>query len=191
MAIIETQYEQLCNDVRHYNTKLYLIPATLLVILGALVAFAVGRDDDYIKLGAVGFTVIVCHTFTTLFAKMAVYQRLIKDALAEIENNDTAFVKVARATGGPDEIKKISRSMYKKNSSLWLYFYTSAERSIVRMMMYTTFGVLLYFIKNALDMTTPFNTELRVLISLAATLIIFFIYRMIISRKPAQRQQSA
>lgn len=185
MTIIETQYEQLSNDVRHYNTQLYVIPTTLLVILGAALKFAVERNDDFIKLGIIGFTVIICHTFTTLFAKLSIYQRLTRAALTEIENSDPASIKVARATGDPDDVKRISRAMYKKNSPLWLYFYGSADRSIVRMMTLATFSMLLYFIKNALDMTKSFNLELTVLISAASTFIIFIIYRQVISRKPA------
>ena len=151
MSINKTQYEQLCNDVRHYDTQLYVIPATLLLILGTSLKFAVERQDDIIKLGIIGFTIIICHTFTVLYAKLSIHQRSVRSSLSDIEINDPNLSKVGRTTSGPGDIIRIDRMVYKKNSPLWRYFFRSADQSILRMMMFSIFGTFLYFLKIVFD----------------------------------------
>jgi len=156
MDINDTQYTQLSEDVRHYDNQLYIIPTTLLAILSLGFQQAVQWPDGVRKIGVLAFLVVVCDGYATLFAKLSIHQRACRRALTRLDDAIKNAVTVERTTwDDAGQMHKIDRTTYKKYSPLWIYFPSSADRTIMQMIMLAFFGTVAYTVKTVLVFFYP------------------------------------
>ncbi|MGD0339944.1 MAG: hypothetical protein ABSB78_14280 [Bacteroidota bacterium] len=183
MPINEKQYEQLSSDVRHYDTQAYVVPTTLLLILGVGLKFAIETNEPIYRITVFAFMLFVCHAYITLFAKLTIHQRPARTGLTDIEKKDASLKKIPRSTYGTGGLLRVERN-YRKWSPLWIYFYSSADRAILVMMMAALLVTLFFLIRSIFTEAKLCSDSSINWLSLAFASLLFCLYCVVMASEP-------
>jgi hypothetical protein len=161
-----SRYEQLAQELRHYDTRLYVTPPALLTILGVSLREIVSWSGSLHKALVLLFLAVVCHSFTVLFAKLSIHQMRVRQELAKL------------ATG---HAQKPDRETYRRYSPLWLYYSLSADGNLMVLMMLALVGTWAFAINTALD-AAGFSSATALWLTVVGVFVTVPIYYYLILR---------